>query len=201
VALALVLFVSTAAVVLYEAGDLPYRAYVVHTGSMSPTIPPESAVVVREGEYRVGDVVSFTVHGAVVTHRLIAIHSDGTIETKGDANRSADPWHVPVAGIVGRVVAAPHRAGYLLTYVKTPAGCASIVVALLCLWQIWAVAVGLSPKGPDSSTLAPARPEEGRWERGAGGTAAGIPGKARRRTEDVLPLTAQSRPIRWGFMR
>jgi signal peptidase I len=153
VVLALVLLVSVAAAVLYASGGLPYRLYVVHTGSMSPKIPPESAVVVREGRFRVGDVISFTEHGTVVTHRLISINSDGTITTKGDANRTADPWRVPVADIVGRVVAVPHRLGYLLMYLRTPQGCASFVVALLCLWQIWALAAGLSPREWDGVAL------------------------------------------------
>lgn len=154
VAVALFLLVSTAAVVLYEAGALPYRAYVVHTGSMSPTIPSESAVVVREGQYRVGDVISFIEHGTVVSHRLVAIKPNGTITTKGDANRTVDPWHVPVGNIVGRVVAAPHRVGYLLTYMKTPAGCASLVVTMLCLCQIWALAAGISPGAVDRAVPA-----------------------------------------------
>lgn len=153
VAVTLVLLVSTAAVVLYQAGDLPYRVYVVHTGSMSPAIPSESAVLVREGGYRVGDVISFVEHGTVVTHRLMAINPDGTIRTKGDANRTADPWRVPVGSIVGRVVAAPHRVGYLLTYMKTPAGCASLVLTMLCLWQIWALAAGVSPGVADGAAL------------------------------------------------
>ena len=41
---------------LYLTGAVPYRVYVVHTGSMSPTIPSRSAVVVREGSYHVGQV-------------------------------------------------------------------------------------------------------------------------------------------------
>lgn len=139
VIVALVLLASAAAFALYETGGLPYRVYVVHTGSMSPTIPPESAVVVREGRYEAGQVVSFTVHGEVVSHRLMAIHPDGTITTKGDANRTVDPWRVPASNVIGGVVAAPRHLGYLLTYVKTPQGGASILVAFLCLWQIWAL--------------------------------------------------------------
>ncbi len=147
--LTLILVSSAAALLLYETGHLPYRVYVVHTGSMYPTIPSESAVVVRENRYRVGEVVSFTEHGEVVSHRLIAIRPDGTIVTKGDANRTIDPWHVPASNIIGGVVAAPRHLGYLLTYVKTPAGAMSILLTLLCLWQIWALAgdVGQAESG------------------------------------------------------
>ena len=201
VALALVLLASVAAAVLYEdGGGLPYRVYVVHTGSMSPSIPSESAVVVREGDYRVGDVVSFTVHGAVVTHRLVAIRPDGTIRTKGDANRSADPWRVPARNVIGRVVAAPRRLGYLLTYAKTPAGCASLALALLCLWQIWAVAAGLTPREEEVLTLVPGWPETGRaWgDRGEPGLAV----EPRAPADDVFAgAAAPVRPIRWGFTR
>jgi signal peptidase len=149
----LLLVIPAAAVALYQSGVLPYRLYVVHTGSMSPGIPPESAVLVREGGYSMGDVVSFEVHGAVVTHRLISINSDGTIDTKGDANRSADPWRVPASDVIGRVVAAPRRLGYLLMYVRTPEGCASIVVAMLCLWQIWALGAAQSPRNARGAPL------------------------------------------------
>ena len=100
VAIALLLAISATAFVLHQAGSLPYRVYVVHTGSMIPTIPPESVVVVREGEYHVGEVISFVEHGNVVSHRLMAIHPNGTITTKGDGNRTADPWHVPVSHII-----------------------------------------------------------------------------------------------------
>ncbi len=143
VVVALVLSASVVALGLYETGHLPYRVYVVHTGSMYPTIPPESAVVVREDEYEVGQVISFSVHGEVISHRLVAINPDGTTTTKGDANRTADPWHVPVSNIIGGVVAAPRHLGYLLTYVKTPQGCGSILIALFCLWQIWALSAEL----------------------------------------------------------
>ncbi len=145
-AIALLLVLCAGLFALRETGNLPYRVYIVHTGSMVPTIPPESAVVVREGQYHVGEVVSFVEHGNVVSHRLMAIHPNGTITTKGDGNRTADPWHVPVSNIIGGVVAAPRHLGYLLTYLRLPEGAASILLALLCLWQIWALAGEVSPR-------------------------------------------------------
>ena len=151
--LALILVGSASALLLYETGHLPYRVYVVHTGSMYPTIPSESAVVVRENRYRVGEVVSFTEHGEVVSHRLMTIKPDGTIVTKGDANRTIDPWHVPASNIIGGVVAAPRHLGYLLTYIKTPAGGMSVLITLLCLWQIWALAADLGQDGTGDRAL------------------------------------------------
>ncbi len=155
VAVAVLLILSGGLFVLREAGVLPYRVYIVHTGSMSPTIPAESAVVVREHEYHVGEVISFVEHGNVVSHRLMAINPNGTITTKGDANRTADPWHVPTSAVIGGVVAAPRKLGYLLTYVRSPQGAASILLALLCLWQIWALA-GILSEADGSETVSDA---------------------------------------------
>jgi len=154
VAVALLLALALAGFVARETGNLPYRLYVVHTGSMIPTIPPESAVVVREGDYHVGQVISFEEHGEVVSHRLLAVHPDGTITTKGDGNRTADPWHLPTGNIIGGVVAAPPRLGFLLTYLRLPVGAASILLALLCLWQIWGLAGELSGERPRGVAVA-----------------------------------------------
>lgn len=170
---AVILLLAAGAFAMYETGNLPYRVYVVHTGSMIPTIPPESAVVVREHEYHVGQVISFVEHGNVVSHRLMAIHPNGTITTKGDGNRTADPWHVPISAIIGGVVAAPRHLGYLLTYLRLPEGAASILLALLCLWQIWGLAGAFAPapvrdRGPIVLTLRGRSPSSG-----AGGWPAG----------------------------
>ena len=120
----------------YLAGALPYRAYVVHTGSMGDTIPSRSAVIVHTGEYRIGQVVTFHVNDATETHRLLAIDQDGNITTKGDANRTADPWHPPKSNIVGGVVEAPRRIGWWIVFVfQTPTGGLSIALFIFALWQ------------------------------------------------------------------
>ncbi len=127
--------VAVTVLALYLGGAVPYRVYVIHTGSMSPTIPSRSAVVVRDGRYHIGQVVTFHENGALVTHRLVAIHPDGTVDTKGDANRSIDPWHIRTREIVGGVVLAPHLVGFALVYVRSPLGAASLLLALLLVWQ------------------------------------------------------------------
>jgi signal peptidase len=123
----------------FASGALPYKVYVVHTGSMSPTIAPKTAVIVREHQYHVGQVVTFVENGETVTHRLVSIDANGLITTKGDANATADPWHVPQSQIVGGVVKTLPEVGYWLVYLKHPYGLASVVLAMLVIWQIWAL--------------------------------------------------------------
>ena len=125
--------------VLLVCGVLPYRVYVIRTGSMSPTIPSKSAVVVREGSYRLGQVISYQTPNGVVTHRLVKRQADGTLGTKGDANRTADPSSIRPADIIGGVVAAPRMAGYWIVYFKNPAGLASLFLAVICAWLLYSL--------------------------------------------------------------
>jgi signal peptidase len=133
----LVPVLALAAFVVVASGAIPYKVYVVHTGSMTPAIPSRSAVVVHTNEYRVGEPVSFYQHGTVITHRLVSINANGTIDTKGDANATIDPWHVDTSAIIGEVVAAPAELGYWITFFKNPAGLASTLFVVLACWQMW----------------------------------------------------------------
>lgn len=142
-----------AVLALDVAGVIPYRVYVIHTGSMSPTIPSRSAVLVREGRYHLGQVITFHVNGITVTHRLVAFNPDGTVDTKGDADETRDPWHVRRSHIVGGVVLAPHFVGFALVYVRTPLGAASILLAFLAVSQTVGLARALQPSGNGARTL------------------------------------------------
>lgn len=137
--LALVLLALLVSAVLLACGVLPYRVYVIHTGSMSPTIPPKSAVIVREGSYHVGQVISYQTGSGIVTHRLVARRANGMLGTKGDANRTADPSFIRQSAVVGGVVAAPRMAGYWLVYFKNPAGLASLFLAVICAWLVYSL--------------------------------------------------------------
>jgi len=133
------------------SGVLPYRVYVVHTGSMSPTIPSTSAVIVQLNDYEIGQPISFYEQGAVITHRLIAINANGTIDTKGDANATEDPWHVSTSAIIGGVVASPAHLGYWLMYLKNPLGLGSILLAALTCWLIWSFVGAVTPAERETS--------------------------------------------------
>jgi signal peptidase I len=132
--------------VLLACGVLPYRVYVVHTGSMNPSIPPKSAVIVRAGAYRIGQVISFITPEGVVTHRLVRRNADGTLVTRGDANRSDDPGSVRPSQVIGGVVAAPPTLGYWLVFLRNPAGQALIIVVLVCLWLLQSIAAEASAR-------------------------------------------------------
>ena len=139
IAICLVLLIPAA---LMATGNARYKVFVVETGSMRPTIPPNSAVVVEKGVYRVGQVITFITANGVVTHRLVARQSDGTLITKGDANTTPDPGSLSPSEVIGGVVAAPPAVGWLLTYLKNPLGVLSLALAGFCLWLVGSMVRG-----------------------------------------------------------
>src|SRR4051812_24108982 len=97
----------------------PYRLYVVRTGSMTPTIPVASAVLVNPHQApRPNNVITFQDKGKVTTHRLIRIKRDGMLVTKGDANRTPDPWKLTRANLIGTVTYHLPMLGFLLVFLK-----------------------------------------------------------------------------------
>lgn len=83
---------------------LGFDRYVITGGSMSGTYDRGSLLYADEvpvAELRVGDVITYTPPSGAgpdgpVTHRIVAIRDTGrggpVFRTKGDANRSRDPW-------------------------------------------------------------------------------------------------------------
>jgi signal peptidase len=132
----------------------PYRVFAVQTGSMSPTIPPRSAVVVDSGGYQVGDVISFRHEGGVITHRLVKEDDDGGLHTRGDANDAADPWTLHASDVIGQVVAAPQHLGYWLVYLKNPMGTGSVLLCAVALWLVWTTPTGRERREPREDLVA-----------------------------------------------
>lgn len=119
-----------------------YHVYVVHTGSMEPHLVPGDVVVDAPVTRTVvpGDVITFrdpSTATDVVTHRVAAVAADGTLTTKGDANRTADAVPVPPGLVQGRLVARIHLAGYLLVYLQHPSGLASLATSTLGIALLW----------------------------------------------------------------
>lgn len=121
-------------------------ALTILTGSMRPSMPPGTLVVIRPvaaQDIRIGDVVTYQIDSGqptVATHRVVGTSFDGrgqrTFTTRGDANGSDDPqpvrpvqirgeewYHVPYVGYVNSLLSGQQRgigrlviAGALLSY-------------------------------------------------------------------------------------
>lgn len=90
-----------------------YQLYVVETGSMVPTLPIGTNILVRQlrdtDELKVGDVVTYTHGASAVTHRIIELvpGEDGVLryQTKGDnPDNAIDPWLIERSDVRGIVV-------------------------------------------------------------------------------------------------
>ena len=123
------------------------RTLVVDGASMDPAVPRWSYIVtVRQpaADYAVGDVITVQDAGRTpFTHRIIRLATlDGAsyVETKGDANATADPALVPVTSVVGRVAVQLPALGFLAALLAVPIGLVgflAIAGTLLCL--VWLI--------------------------------------------------------------
>ncbi len=81
-----------------------YRAYVVVTGSMEPTLSIGDLVIVApKPHYETGDIISYKYNGVVITHRIYDLSDDESLRTKGDANAEPDPYLIQDDDIIGSV--------------------------------------------------------------------------------------------------
>lgn len=132
------------------------RALVISGGSMEPTVPRGSYVVavrLPAARYAVGDIVTVQEDGRTpFTHRIVRLATlDGItyVETKGDANATADPALVPVASVVGRLALQVPLLGFLAALLATSLGLFGFLAVsgtLLCLvWLIEDLEAGQCP--------------------------------------------------------
>lgn len=92
-----------------------FSLFRVVTGSMEPELPVGSLLICRQtdvDEIQKGDIICFRsrnpqIMGKIITHRVIniTVSGDGDVllETKGDANLSADSEFVTRKNLIGRV--------------------------------------------------------------------------------------------------
>jgi signal peptidase len=141
---ALVLLVAICLLTIFLGRVLPLTGrstLVVAGGSMEPTISLGSAIIVEPIDPRalaVGDVVSLRSgpDRAIFTHRIIrVVVRDGTtwVETKGDANATADPSLTPASQIIGRASMTIPNAGYMIALLSSMHGIVFIISLGLAL--------------------------------------------------------------------
>ncbi len=122
-------------VVFTPAGEVPsiagYSFMRTLTGSMEPTIPVHSLVVVQQtdpSELAVGDIITFkstnqALEGSLNTHRITQIDEKNgqlSFHTKGDANAIEDTELVASGNIVGRVVFVSAWIGVAASLLSNP---------------------------------------------------------------------------------
>ncbi len=142
--LALMLGILSLAALAHLLPATGHPVFAIGSGSMTPTIPVGSVVVLTPGSngVRVGDVVTMRLDdGAVFSHRVVrlaALNGAPYIGTKGDANRTADPALTPLSHVLGRVVLVIPAAGYLMAGLGSPLGAATVLLAALTLFAaLW----------------------------------------------------------------
>lgn len=101
---------------------LGWETHPVLSGSMEPALPVGSVIVtrpVRLQDVRSGDIITFQVGSARVTHRVVeVVHKEGDarpwFRTKGDANEGPDVDLVTSKGeFIPKTVAVVPYVGYL----------------------------------------------------------------------------------------
>ena len=129
---------------LVVAWLLGWQLQAVLSGSMAPTYPAGSLLVVGPvdaSEVRPGMAIVFEDPDAprrLVTHRVVGIAPGPALQfaTQGDANATPDPSAVPARMIRGRVLWHINGLGNVLPWLEWPTGPALLVVlpgALLLL--------------------------------------------------------------------
>lgn len=155
---ALLLMVGLLAVMVVIPRLTGSTAYTILTGSMEPTMPPGTLIVVKptpNDELSTGDVITFQpVSGdpAVVTHRIDGIYYTGEgerrIHTKGDNNPISDSWSLVPEQIHGKVIYSVPYLGRVNTVINGQSRSVLITVVAVGLggYAVWMVISGLLDK-------------------------------------------------------
>ncbi len=102
------------------------KSYVVMTGSMEPFIKTKSLIyTIEQKQYSVGDVITFKRGDEDITHRIVSVSNVGGLQlfqTKGDANKSADPQKAFQTSVTGKVILSLPLLGYLVLFMRTIPG-------------------------------------------------------------------------------
>jgi signal peptidase len=125
-----------------------YRSFVVHSGSMEPTLAAGDLIISRRAHPTAlvsGDIVTFndaTRDGTLVTHRVVSVAREASsvaVVTRGDANTGVERWSVAADGTVG--VLRMHIRGIGRTLQIVGSAPARVGLLLACLLLVGQAAV------------------------------------------------------------
>ena len=114
---------------LVAAYILKVKLLVVTSNSMKPTFEfGDVLLAVSQEHYQPNDIISLTVNGTIVTHRVLSASShfnDGDFvvtmkyQTKGDANSSPDLGLISHANVIGKVKIIIPKVGYFVLFLQS----------------------------------------------------------------------------------
>jgi signal peptidase len=157
----LALFLGCTVLVVLAVGPTLglYRTITVLSGSMRPTFLPGDVIVVTPApaaSLQVGDVITYQIpvdEHPVETHRVMRILRHGQepiVQTKGDANRSADPWKAKLhGGTIWRYRRRLPMLGFPLLALRAPLMhrlLVYVIPALLALYWIGRIWLPMNPR-------------------------------------------------------
>ncbi|MEK7595392.1 MAG: signal peptidase I [Patescibacteria group bacterium] len=136
----LLLILAFVALVLFLSNlEIPFKVKVfsVQSGSMFPSVPMGSLIVVKQFEnYAIGDVITFrntSRSKETTTHRISKVKRDQalkpvTFSTKGDSNDADDSGQISAESVLGKVIFSVPLVGFPLLFVKTLPGFISLII-------------------------------------------------------------------------
>ena len=126
-----------------------YQLFVVQSGSMRPNIDIGSVLLVQPASqvkkitaplptpvFHKGDIVTYLSADNPITHRVVEVEesdSQFTYQTKGDANRTADPGKVSEKQILGKTILTVPYLGHAVNFAKTQTGYIFLIVVPITL--------------------------------------------------------------------
>ena len=117
-----------------------FQIYAVTSGSMEPEIHTGDVIYVKQVPFQSlepGDVITFSMNQGrtIVTHRVEKIdEKNGLLQTKGDANKNADPVWITRDTVRGEVKHVMPGLGYLALMAATLSG--KLFLMAVFLWMI-----------------------------------------------------------------
>lgn len=141
---AIVICISVVAVgIVYVPKIMKMDMLVIETGSMAPTIKPNSLIFVKRydnfEDYHVGDIVTFTdkSQNRSFTHRIVEIDTlHQSFVTKGDANNENDVSTTQAEYAEGKVEFTIPYLGYLVRFLRYTAVKVAVAVIYIALAAI-----------------------------------------------------------------
>ena len=117
------------------------KIFCIISGSMEPNISINDLVIIKEvsqNEINSKDIISFTVNGETITHRIENISTDESGDlvytTKGDANNIEDADTIKFEDIEGKYIGKIPKIGKIILALKSKTTLGIVLLVLILLY-------------------------------------------------------------------